>query len=285
MGRDGFPERRYDGSDFKPTFSKPRLSLQMAHLTQRLGPQMAGALQRLLDEVRGAEQAVLNTNQGYGEVFARIMSLWEKALRGVVEFLWQDGEQEAEVELHSLQALQNNGKKGRLVSYDTEAGRWMVEMKDGDLLRLKPTNLRLVKVQKVKAGVAVENDIFDLFQAHEAAVHRFEQAVNAAINVCADSKELRDRVIQMRFVLMRATGAGEDKEENARAKYWLAVDLHHMGAFEKALALHQEALQVFLEVLFHFALSMCSLCDYFERLGALFTTPGIIRDDESLRKQ
>jgi hypothetical protein len=140
-------------------------------------------------------------------------------------------------------------------------------------------------VQKVKAGVAVENDIFDLFQAHEAAVHRFEQAVNAAINVCADSKELRDRVIQMRFVLMRATGAGEDKEENARAKYWLAVDLHHMGAFEKALALHQEALQVFLEVLFHFALSMCSLCDYFERLGALFTTPGIIRDDESLRKQ
>ena len=49
----------------------------------------------------------------------------------------------AQVELHSLQALLKNGKKGRLVSYDTGAGRWMVEMKDGDLLKLKPANLRL----------------------------------------------------------------------------------------------------------------------------------------------
>ena len=49
----------------------------------------------------------------------------------------------AQVELHSLQASLKNGKKGRLVSYDTEAGRWMVEMKDGDLHKLKPANLRL----------------------------------------------------------------------------------------------------------------------------------------------
>ena len=49
----------------------------------------------------------------------------------------------AQVELHSLQASLKNGKKGRLVSYDTQAGRWMVEMKDGDLHKLKPANLRL----------------------------------------------------------------------------------------------------------------------------------------------
>jgi hypothetical protein len=52
-------------------------------------------------------------------------------------------EPNAQVELHSLQASLKNGKKGRLVSYDTEAGRWMVEMKEGDLLKLKPSNLRL----------------------------------------------------------------------------------------------------------------------------------------------
>jgi len=52
-------------------------------------------------------------------------------------------EPNAQVELHSLQASLKNGKTGRLVSYDTEVGRWMVEMKNGDLHKLKPTNLRL----------------------------------------------------------------------------------------------------------------------------------------------
>jgi hypothetical protein len=65
---------------------------------------VVGALQRLLDEVslaafarHGAELAVLNTNQGCAQVFERIMSLTEEALRGeVVEALCQDGEQEAD---------------------------------------------------------------------------------------------------------------------------------------------------------------------------------------------
>jgi hypothetical protein len=103
---------------------------QHAGLTQRLGPQMIGALQRLLDEVSGAELAVLNTNQGYGQLFERIMSLWEEALLGeMVEALWQDGEQEA------------------------EAGRT------------------------------------------DAAVENFEHAVDAAVKLCADSKERRERVL------------------------------------------------------------------------------------------
>ena len=65
---------------------------QRAGLTERLRPQIVGVLRRLLDEVRGAELAVLNTNEGYGQVFERIMRIWEEALRQeVVEALWQDG--------------------------------------------------------------------------------------------------------------------------------------------------------------------------------------------------
>ena len=64
---------------------------QRAGLTERLRPQIVGVLRRLLDEVRGAELAVLNTNEGYGQVFERIMRIWEQALRQeVVEALWQD---------------------------------------------------------------------------------------------------------------------------------------------------------------------------------------------------
>lgn len=56
-------------------------------------------------------------------------------------------QENAQVELHSLLAAENNGKRGRLVSFDTEAGRWKVEMKNGDVLKLKPANLRVVSVQ------------------------------------------------------------------------------------------------------------------------------------------
>ena len=107
-------------------------------LAQRLGPQISGVLQRLLDEVHGAELAVLNTNEGYGQVFERIMRVWEEALRQeVVEALWQDGEQQAD------------------------------------------------KVDQANAGCA------------EAAVRRFDQAIDAARKLCADSKEVRDRLVEM----------------------------------------------------------------------------------------
>ena len=123
---------------------------------QRLGPQIAGVQQRLLDEVQGAELAVLNTNKGYGQVFERIMRIWEEALRQeVVEVLWQDGEQQAD------------------------------------------------KVDQANAGCA------------EAAVRRFEQAIDAARKLCADSKEVRDRVVEMGRVKMLLTGVCKDQKKGA----------------------------------------------------------------------
>ena len=83
--------RRYDPKDMKPD----ETSGDYQPLAERLRPQIVGVLRRLLDEVRGAELAVLNTNEGYGQVFERIMRIWEEALRQeVVEALWQDGEQQ-----------------------------------------------------------------------------------------------------------------------------------------------------------------------------------------------
>jgi len=79
----------------------------------------------------------------------------------VFNFLMAKFEPDAEVELHSLQAAENNGKRGTLVSYDSEAGRWLVQMKDADWFRLKPANLRLVQVEaddhvKFEKGLIVE---------------------------------------------------------------------------------------------------------------------------------
>ena len=81
-------------------------------------------------------------------------------------------EPNAQVELHSLQALQNNGKEGRLVSYDTEAGRWMLEMEDGDLHKLKPANLRLVQLPSSTQchGEALEPEEVDLQDFEEVAL-------------------------------------------------------------------------------------------------------------------
>ena len=100
----------------------------------------------MLDEVQGAELAVLNTNNGYGQVFERIMRVWEETLRQeVVEALWQDGEQHT--------------------------------------------------------GEADEADA----DSANAAVRRFEQAIDAARKLCADSKEVRDRVVEMGRVKMLLT--------------------------------------------------------------------------------
>jgi tetratricopeptide (TPR) repeat protein len=159
---------------------------------------MVAALQRLLVEVRGAELAVLNTNQGYGQVFERIMSLWEEVLRGeVVEALWQYGEQEAEADR----------------TY--------------------------------------------------AAVQYFEQTLDACDKVCADSKELRDRVLAMRRVVAKAVGGDDKVIDQMLAKKRLADSLKQQGgAYEEALALYQEALQLYTEVCFHYrSTNVCSQCE------------------------
>ena len=66
----------------------------------------------------------------------------------VIKFLMSKFEPEARVELHSLLAASvKNGIRGRLVSYNTERERWLVELDDGDFFMLKPTNLRLVEVK------------------------------------------------------------------------------------------------------------------------------------------
>ena len=90
----------------------------------------------------------------------------------------------------------------------------------------------------------------------DAAVHRFEQAVDAAVKLCADSKELGDRIVAMRRQVAKATDGGEDKREQAKSKFELASDLQDQGAFDEALALYQEAIELLTEVRFQYVLSM-----------------------------
>ena len=104
----------------------------------------------------------------------------------------------------------------------------------------------------------------------DAAAALFEKAIDArGRGLCADDKQGRDRIVAMRRVLMEAKGGEEDKprhqREQARAKYALASDLVGQGEFEEALALYREELELFTEVRFQYATSMCvhvhlSLC-------------------------
>eukprot|EP00802_Teleaulax_amphioxeia_P010253 Tamp_10279.p1 GENE.Tamp_10279~~Tamp_10279.p1 ORF type:complete len:566 (+),score=151.58 Tamp_10279:96-1700(+) len=177
---------------------------QRAGLTERLRPQVVGVLRRLLDEVRGAELAVLNTNEGYGQVFERIMRIWEEALRQeVVETLWQDGEQQP--------------------------------------------------------------------HASRAAVRRFKEAIDAAQDLCADSKEVRDRMVGMRRVVMRATGGGKDEEEEAAAKLRLAFDLKELGEDHEALKLAHAAVDLFTKVGGH---QHPSVADSRQLIGIIYKTHG-----------
>jgi len=57
--------------------------------------------------------------------------------------------------------------------------------------------------------------------------------------------------------VMEVRGGERVKEEQARAKMALANDLQHQGEFEEALALYQEAIELFTEVRFQYATSMC----------------------------
>ena len=92
----------------------------------------------------------------------------------------------------------------------------------------------------------------------DAAAALFEKAIDArGRGMCADDKQGRDRIVAMRRVLMEAKGGGKDKKAQARAKMALADDLRDQGAFEEALVLYQEALELFTEVRFQYATSMC----------------------------
>jgi tetratricopeptide (TPR) repeat protein len=105
----------------------------------------------------------------------------------------------------------------------------------------------------------------------DAAAALFEKAIDArGRGLCADDKQGRDRIVAMRRVLMEAKGGEEDKGEQARAKYALASDLDDQGEFEEALALYQEALELFTEVRFQYATSMCACACIALRRGLIF---------------
>ena len=60
----------------------------------------------------------------------------------------------------------------------------------------------------------------------------------------------------MRRQVAKAMDLGGGKLAQAKAKFNLAQDLLEQGEFEEALALYQEALELFTEVRFQYALSM-----------------------------
>jgi tetratricopeptide (TPR) repeat protein len=94
-----------------------------------------------------------------------------------------------------------------------------------------------------------------------AALALFEKAIDArGRGLCADDKQGRDRIVAMRRVLMEARGGRrkKDKKKQAWDKMKLANDLKKQGEFEEALALYQEALELFTEVRFQYATSMCA---------------------------
>ena len=97
----------------------------------------------------------------------------------------------------------------------------------------------------------------------DAAAALFEKAIDArGRGLCADDKQGRDRIVAMRRVLMEVRGGGREKEEQAWDKMALASDLKGQGTFEEALALYQEALELFTEVRFQYATNVTSMCLY-----------------------
>ena len=147
-------------ADLRNDYFYPDVSKRDRVLDSGLAERLAAFEQHLLARFCKYEPEWYHDNDKYKSVFLGVLREVEdarsliadpaSALSQQLHLAFQQGQMfqfgpNAQVELHSLQALQNNGKKGRLVSYDTEAGRWMVEMKDGDLLKSKPANLRLVQ--------------------------------------------------------------------------------------------------------------------------------------------
>ena len=95
----------------------------------------------------------------------------------------------------------------------------------------------------------------------EEAVWLFEKAIAArGPELCADVKEGRDRVIEMRRSLLDMEDKGEgnaDLEEAARSKMELASDLQDQGEYEEAIKLYEEARDMFVQV--HRTLTLLSI--------------------------
>ena len=91
----------------------------------------------------------------------------------------------------------------------------------------------------------------------DAAAALFEKAIDArGRGLCADDKQGRDRIVAMRRQVTKAMDLGGGKLAQAEAKFNLAMDLQEQGAFDEALALYQEANELYTEVRFQYALSM-----------------------------
>ena len=79
----------------------------------------------------------------------------------------------------------------------------------------------------------------------------------------------QDESVQAHADASPACGERE-KEEQAWDKMKLASDLDDQGAFEEALALYQEALELFTEVRFQYATSMCACACIALHRGLIF---------------
>ena len=107
----------------------------------------------------------------------------------------------------------------------------------------------------------------------DAAAALFEKAIDArGRGLCADDKQGRDRIVAMRRVVMEVRGGRrkKDKKKQAWDKMKLASDLNRQGALEEALALYQEALELFTEVRFQYATSMCACACIALHRGLIF---------------
>ena len=108
-------------------------------------------------------------------------------------------------------------------------------------------------------------------EAGEAAA-LFDKAIDArGRGLCADEKAGRDRVVEMRRARMRATGGGEDKEEEADAKLALANDLKDQGAYDEALELYYQAVELYTQV---FGQDWPDLAKSYNNIGVVYEKKG-----------
>ena len=75
---------------------------------------------------------------------------------------------------------------------------------------------------------------------------RIEQAIHAAQKLCADTKEVRDRELELRRVLVKTRGATIDckpamRREEASSLCSLAMNLRQLGKYPEAMAMFEEA--------------------------------------------
>ena len=149
---------------------------------------------------------VLKQHAGMSEIFSFVESLWESNPRKPAaadrkpENRTHKFEPDSQVELHSLTVQpERNGQKGRLVSYSTEVGRWLVAMEDGEFFKLDSANMRLLEVKPLVLGV---NETFPIAQvliskaSHlcrdaDSFFTRTQTHMNARSSPCRPCKKMR----------------------------------------------------------------------------------------------